>query len=376
MKTHTIAIVSFIAGALIVAAFLVTSRTSTTAPQDAKAGEPVLPRLAERINDSASIQVVRNGATSTYVRKDAGWVLAEKGDYPAKSENVRGLLIGLSQMRVVEQKTSKPELYARIGVQDPDSSDAKATRPTDEAATQPTRVTVKDAAGASLASIIIGTQKWGTTPEVYVRRDGEAASWLAAGRIDVPWDSLAWIDRTILTIARDKWKSATVTHPDGETITCARADTTQSSFFLENIPPGRQLSAPTAGDQLGFVFSGLTLDDVRPAAEVDAAHFASGIRTVGTTFDGLLVTARSIVQDGKTWAVIEAAAEKPAEQPETAKQADELNKRLSPWAFMIPEYKAKGLRLRWTDVLKPAEAAPPVTEAEPTDDESEPREDE
>lgn len=363
MKTHTIALVCFIAAALAVAAIMVTSRSAPDAAPTEGLGEPVLPALATRLNDIAEVRITRPSGVLTFRRDQKGWTLAEKEGYPAKGENLRSMLIGLAGLRTAEPKTSNPELYSRIGVQDPAAPGRGSVADADPA-TQPTLVTIADSSGQVVGSVIIGTQKWGATPEVYIRRTGEPQSWLArgeSGRVDVPWDAMAWIDRTILNIPREKWKSVTVTHTDGETVRVMKADTTQANFFIESIPEGRELSSPTAGESLGGVFASLTLDDVRSAASLDTERLAGATRTVGVTFDGLIVTARTLEQDGKQWAVFEAAAEKPDESPEVARQSDELNTKLTGWAFAIPQFKSKAMLTRWADVLKPLPAPEPAT---------------
>lgn len=362
MKTHTIALVCFIAAALAVAAIMVTSRRTPGPAGTEGLDAPVLPALGAKINDVAEVRIVRSAGTFTFRRGERGWGLAEKDGFPVKSENIRALLIGLAELRTVEAKTGNPELYAKIGVQEPGGGESAAAGT--EQATQPTLVTVIDSAGGTLGSVIIGTQKWGTVPEVYIRRSGESQSWLASGRggrVDVPWDALAWVDRSILNVPRDKWKSVTVIHPDGERVGVLKADASQANFFVEGIPEGRELTSPTAGESLGGVFAALTLDDVRSASTFDAEALSSTPRITGTTFEGLIVTARIIEQDGKQWAVVEAAADKPDESPEAAKQAGEVNARLAGWAFAIPQFKAKAMLTRWNDVLKPQiapEAAP------------------
>ena len=51
MKTHTIALVCFIAAALAVAAILLTSRSPNSAAPAAGVGQPVLPALTAKLND-------------------------------------------------------------------------------------------------------------------------------------------------------------------------------------------------------------------------------------------------------------------------------------------------------------------------------------
>jgi hypothetical protein len=91
------------------------------------------------------------------------------------------------------------------------------------------------------------------------------------------------------------------------------------------------------------------------------------------------------VKGGKSWArfevAIDEAAATAAAIPEggkgalktsadVKKEAAELTAKVSPWAFLLPEYKAKTLATKMEDVLKPL--APPTPAAAPGGDEQMP----
>lgn len=377
MKTHTVAIIAFVAAALALAAYLTTSRSGPAAPAATDASGPALPTLVARINDAAEVAVRRPSGSFTFRRTSEGWGLAEKADYPVNIENVRAMIIALADLKLVEAKTANPALYARIGVQD-----VAAGAGADEAAaeSQHVQIDVRDSAGAALGSVILGTQKWGSTPEVFMRRAGEAQSWLARGRVDVPSDQMAWVDKAAVNIPRDRVRRATITHPAGESITVSRGSRQMPSLMVESIPDGRELTTPGAGDQIGNLLSYLSFDDVAPATTIDLAAGEPGSRAVVHLFDGLLVTVSTAKVNDATWARIEAAYEPPpqAEPPadpepdadsaaaEVARlEAESLNKRLLPWVFKLQDHKLRVLQTTWDSLLKPLAPAAetPATDA-------------
>lgn len=366
MKTHTVAIIAFVAAALALAAYLTTSRSGPAAPAATDASGPALPTLAAKINDAAEVVVRRPSGSFTFRRAGDGWGLAEKAGYPVNIENVRALIIALADLKLVEAKTANPALYSRIGVQDIAAAGTGAEEAAAES--QHVQIDVRDGAGASLGSVILGTQKWGPTPEVFIRRAGEAQSWLARGRVDVPSDQMSWVDKAAVNIPRDRVRRASITDAAGAAITVSRISHQIPTFMVESIPEGRELTTPGAGDQIGNLLSYLSFDDVAPVESIDFSSSPAHTATV-RTFDGLIVTIRTALAAETTWARIEVAHEAPPAPAESAdgqpsepdaasidaakQEAEQLQSRLAPWAFKLQDHKLRVLQTTWDSLLKP-----------------------
>jgi hypothetical protein len=300
-------------------------------------------------------------------------------------ETVKGAVVGLAQLRPVEAKTTRPELYSKIGVEDPDPAQKEDAAQGPDESFVPTALTFKDEKGTVLASAILGKVKGGETPEVYVRKTGDPQSWLAEGSVEAPPEPLGWIDRQVANIPRDRIKEVTISRPDGETVIVSREKPEDRTFTVRNVPAGRELSSPSAGEPLGAALSFLAIDDVLPADQLDFAGAGVARASICTfrTFDGLLVTAETATKDGKTWLRLEATYEAPADPTEppkadapgptpaetpkaptikpaeyVKKEADELNTKARPWVFQVPDYKAKVFATKMEELLKPLSPAP------------------
>lgn len=381
MNTKTLALLA--ASVVVIGAAALMLNRSPSAPGPSKTTPATLfPDLTSKVNDVASIEIKKPGETFTLTRTASGWALASKGNFPARVEQVKTTVVGISQLKPVEAKTSNPELYPRIGVQTPgDAPPPPAPPPTPDSTetppTQPTLVTLKDAQGATLASLIVGTQKWGTPPTVFVRKADDPQSWLVEGELQVPTDSIEWIDRQVLNIPRERIKSVSVVHPatpDVAEVEVARAAPSETSFKLSNMPEGRELTAPTAPETLVSGVQYFNIDDVKPAGEIGFSQPEA--ISVFRTFDGLVITTQAVKKDATTWVNITAAFEEvptpqpapatpeanptppPAQKPadEVKKEAAELNSKLSAWAFAVPDYKAKNLTATVETLLKPTAA--------------------
>jgi hypothetical protein len=304
-------------------------------------GQRAFPALADKLGDVASVEVLRSGSTMTFIRDDDRWLVREKGNYPANAAKIRQLLLAMADVTLVEAKTQQPALYPRLEVEDPGQGKSAL-------------VTVKDKSAATIAAAIVGKRRYdrlgGGNDGVYLRKPGEAQSWLARGSLDPSGEPASWLDRQILDIPEKKVAKVALTQPDGARLVISRG-APDAKFAVEDAPADAKFKseATTAGPATAL--ETLDLDDVRPAAElpVPDKDVASGSFT---TFDGLTVNVRLVERDGRNWIAVAAAGSGPAEA--AAKQIDD---KVARWIYAIPGYKASLLKTKLADLIEPAKGS-------------------
>ncbi len=385
--------------AAIAAAAVMRSRTARPAE-----GKPalLLPSAREQLGKIARVHIKRGPAeTLLEQREQEGrpvWVVASKHGYPADSERVRKMIAELLDSRTVEAKTSKPENYERIGVAEPEAPGAAGVL-----------VDVQDPAGASLGAVIIGNASSAPTgedstlagPRYFVRRKGEAQSWLAQGNLSVAAEPMSWVNRGPVEVDIAKVRAATITHLGDmpETVAVSKQLAADGTFKFDALPEGRQPKDEFAATRVAQAISGVVIDDVAPASSVDMSQ--PELTAVFTTFEGQTITATCASKDGARWWAFTASFEPTSAPPHPAapenaddatkaaaeksradaermhqesmaaiqKKTEELNKRLAGWVFVLPDYKVKALMVRQEELLAPpppSEPAPPVPAAPET----------
>lgn len=365
MKAGTLLVLVVASAVLVGAAALVVRSGSSPAPTP---GTGLLfPDLKARAAGITVLRVRGSEAASVIRRAESGWVVESKANYPADAKLVSDALRGVLDATVIETKTSKPELYSRLGVEGPVSPGSTSVL-----------VTVEDAAGVA-ASLIVGKRQWGggadaSAATTFVRREGEEASLQVKAELRADANPLSWIDRSVVDLRPERVKSATIVHgfPNGIVPPVAfaarreKADT--GEFSLDPMPPGRSLKDQFVLTRIANALSGVTLDDVAPAAEVD---FESPERVTITyrCFDGLVIEGQLVMREAKAWARFNASYAAPEGQPAEAPEVlnaeiARMNKVLAGWAFQLPEWKAASLRLKPEDLLAP-EATPPDSAGAP-----------
>jgi hypothetical protein len=303
-------------------------------------GTLVFPALATRLQEAERVTITTKGRTITLVRKDGIWGIAERGGYRAQQDRLRELLTGLTELRVTEARTSNPEQYDRLGVGDPNQPTTTAQL-----------VRVLGPGDRLIAELIVGHRRVrtaGNVPEsIYIRRVGEAQSWLAEGRLPVDADPQLWVEREITNIRKAQVASVVTSRPEG-TLEFGK----EGEALVLRAPAEHPKLDEYRVDDVFRALDSLTLTEVKPAAEQPGERVGSAVFTLT---DGMTVTVTVFRADMDVWAQFQAAGE-----GEAKAKAEALNRRIAGWAYQVGSWKEKAFVPRLEDLKsdepeKPAE---------------------
>jgi hypothetical protein len=329
------------ATAALVAIAIVVLASGDRGVSRAAPGQSAFPALAARLGDVASVTVSRDGTTMTLIRDGDNWLVAEKGNYPANAAKISQIVRAMADLTLVEPKTQNPDLYPRLEVEDPGNGKS-------------TLVAVKDKSGGDLAQAIVGKRRYDRlgagNDGVYLRKPGEAQSWLARGTLDPSGDAASWLDRQIIDISEKKIAKVTLTQADGSKLVISRS-APEAKFAVEDAPADAKFKSETATSGPATALETLDLDDVKPAGELPVPD-KNVVTASFTTFDGLTVDLRLMERDKADWIAISAAGSGPAEA-----NAKKIEDKVSHWTYAIPAYKANLLKTKLADLIEPAKGS-------------------
>jgi Domain of unknown function (DUF4340) len=357
------------------------------APQSLESGSArAFTGLEDDLNaiSQVKITIAGNAVIATLNKTDTGWVVAEKGNYPADVAKVREMLLALGNAKVLEAKTAQKDLYSKLGVED--VADAAAGG-----------VLVELSGGKTPLRLIVGQQSSQGTAGTFVRRADQAQSQLVSGTINVPKVAAEWLKKQVLDLQASNIVSASVIRPDA-TLTVSKAKREDQNFIVQNLPPKREVSSEFVANGLAGFVGTLNFDDVSARA-ADFAPPASAFKLDTQTFDGRVYSATLWEADGKQQMVISArfddalaqankpadptapaadadAAAKTAHQAAVAKAASDFtasldsarkavtafNAEVGNWVYTIPSFKFAQANKTMADMLKQPEAAAPAAQ--------------
>lgn len=310
-------------------------------------GQALLPGLAEVVNEIDAIDVVAPGGEVIQLRRDATrWRLPQRDGYEADFARVLELLRSLRQAKIVAQKTANPDWYARLGVQDPGADDATGRR--------------IDFPGRDLSSIIVG-QVDPTGAGSYVRRAGEAQSWLIDRVLEVPADPVSWLERGIMDIPAEDIAEVVVRHPDGEVVRLRRAETEGSEFVLLDVPEGRSAGPAWRRTALANGLRALNLDDVR---RFDGSVPEDATSVLFVTTDGLNFIIELFADEAGHWVHFTVSAEpEPPSEPDPGPETEIEGEPADAAAGTIAEATAQADQAALASLGAGAEELEPADEA-------------
>ncbi|HKE96765.1 MAG TPA: DUF4340 domain-containing protein, partial [Povalibacter sp.] len=358
MTSRKVLILAAIAVAVLAAALLLSHRETATQQQTAAV---LYPDLKGQLNKVTAVRIFRAGDAQAVelVRKDADWTVAERSGYPANAPRVHKLLLALAEAKPLEEKTSNPQSYATLGVEDVSGAAATGAR-------------IEIVGPSATVNLIVGKSAAGSG--AYVRRAGEAASWLIDQGIDAPLTPSEWLRTSIVDVSADRVQSAAVTTEGARPYVAEKTSRADADFKVDAaVPKGKELDQ-FAANAFANVLTGLTLSDVHPAA--DFATDKPAAHATVRTFDGLIVDLDGWTREGKHYIAVKTAyddalaqrfhvetkaPEKPAEaKPEGApaeppapvpaaanEKVDEtaktLNAQLQGWVYEVSDYKYEAI---------------------------------
>jgi hypothetical protein len=176
------------------AAALLTALAQPTVGPVRYVDEPAFPALRENPDAVAKVALSTPEGSFTLVRETGErWSALERYGYTVDERRVRALVVALADMRLIEAKTSMPERYGRLEVEDVDAADAKSRL-----------LRMESADGKVLAEAIFGKQQHRLTGNqaagTYLRRPGETQCWLASGGVELDPKVGDWLDDQIVDL--------------------------------------------------------------------------------------------------------------------------------------------------------------------------------
>ncbi|HVO15763.1 MAG TPA: DUF4340 domain-containing protein [Alphaproteobacteria bacterium] len=384
MRLKTFAILSAVTAVVVVGAIV--EQSGTASATRVAGGEKLFPDLATELNGVARIEVAEHDKSFTVLRNGDQWTLRERGGYRVDPDVVKRVLSAFVEMQTVEAKTDKPASYPRIQVEDVAAKDAKSLQ-----------VTIKNTGGKDMARLIVGKPRESKTgaaaDRLYVRRAGEAQSWLVKSTLSVDKDPVRWLDRKMVDVASERVSRVTTVQPDGARLVIVKDKPgSDGKFALQGtVPAGMK---PKSQGDLGAPASALTaleFDDVKPVGEIDF-----GKKPVGEadyrTFDGLVISIKMAEVDGNVWGLVtasvdesarpaqtdsaksepakpgddkagdkkpgedKAAAEKKAPAikslDEVKKEAAAITARVQGWAYKLPSFAVRSFQSKMADMVE------------------------
>ncbi|MFP6781117.1 MAG: DUF4340 domain-containing protein [Gammaproteobacteria bacterium] len=341
--------------------------TQDNAPDSEISKRLLFPQLMNVLNDVNEISVAGSDNTIDLRDADGNWVVTNRDDFPADISKVRSTLLELAQARVVESKTNKPEHYAKIGVNTPDSPDSTSF------------LINASSAQDKLISLIVGNKRSNSqpgTPQYFVREVDSSTALLVQAGLELNADPTQWMDTEIVDIAAERVRSVTIGKNKTKPIVVSKQQPDENFYSLANIPEGFTAASRSVVSSFGALLLGVRFDNVLTAKKIEGENPRT--TSMLETFDGLRATIEQfdyedslvtrfrftydpeLVEPADTEPEDQADGENPSPEldtePSVQSSIEELNRRVQRWVYVLPDYKSRLLAKTFDEMIKVEES--------------------
>ena len=305
-------------------------------------GAAILPGLLESVNNISQIQISQAGNENVVTLKVSGdgWVIEERNDYPADISKIRAVALALAQANIVEEKTSNPDLYHKLGVESIDLADAQGMQ-------------VKIDYGKQSQTLIVGKPGPQLNKNRYVRLADSDTSWLVNRKIDVKHDVAYWLRKDLFSVEPDEVLKVEIVMPDDARLVIENSSSEENTFIVANLSDPDSQVVQAELDQVTNALSSFQLLDV-----TKVENFKSDEPTMHVEYllkQGIVIKLVAYEVDKDHFVTIEISQADPESGVEiddaTQQQIAELQNKTSGWVFKIPNVSYDSMYKREPDVL-------------------------
>ena len=273
------------------------------------------------------------------MRQQNGWTVKERNHYPADITKIRSALLSLAEAKIVEQKTSNPDLYYKLGVEGLDTNEAIGVKAVITYANQK-------------SELIVGKPGPQINKSRYVRLANSDVSWLVDRKIDLKHEAEYWLRKDILSIEPSDVESVTIVLQDNARLEIKNTSDEDDVFEVVNLTDPDSQVVDAELHQVTNALSSFQLLDVSESDE-----FANKEPTLNAAYQlksGVIinVTAYEVETDHFVALDFELIDDISAEQqPDAEKYRDKLVQLTSGWVYKIPNVTYDSMNKREADVL-------------------------
>ena len=352
-RKQFLVVLAVLVGLAAAAAGVVWSERSDWKGGDSRAGQRAIAGL--KISDVAEIAIRDSSGELHLVRGQTGWSVRERGDFPADTDRVAGVLVKLAELKVVQSEPLVESQRARLDL----------LEPKDKVQGAGTLVELKDAKGASVGHLLLGKKIMKGSamaslgrPDAdatgrYVVAAGDDKTVLAVGDPLNEAEAKAqdWLVKDLLRVEGSKTVSS---YKDGKLRWTVTRDAESADWKLIGSKDRPDLQKATdLASSLGWVN---LVDVVADPAKADTG-LGHPIAIKAETFDGLKYTLGVGKQAGANYYVRIAVAGEPVKMRRPAKNEKaedkarndkafeearkklvekvEREKKLEPWTYLV-----------------------------------------
>lgn len=361
MKVKTLAILLIVLAVLTGLVFVVFMQRSHREGKR-ELGAPLFKKFPA--NDIAALTIVDAGDEGVHLaRRKGGWVVENRFGYPADFQKITEFVRKLRDVKVGRSFEATEGVVKRLHLREPGTGNA----PKEE---QGTAVIFADEKGKTLARVLMGAPmkggQGGMFPEgQYVLLNKGKTVYLVNKQFEgLEKTPSRWLKKDLVDVKAADVREVACLDPDGKTTRFVLRRPAKGKDLEQVYPaPGKRIKR-SAVNRLAGALSGLHIEDVLdPGKKGTPVGLKKSPKLVYRLFSGMvyeLYPGKKCKEAGSCYLTVRVRYEQPAPSKDLPKgegtgkkkeapgsrvkeEADNLDKKLSPWVYVIPQWKHDAL---------------------------------
>jgi len=152
--------------------------------------ESLIPTFDDILKQIAYIEFSNDAGKSVIEDINGQWLITTADDFPANTELLSRFFIQLREAKILETKTSRPDLHYKLGLDEENKM----------------RLILKSATGQIIYDLDIGTYNF-NIPGTYIKNTDESQSYLVSANLSADVSDFYWTPTDLINIGKSQIKS-------------------------------------------------------------------------------------------------------------------------------------------------------------------------
>jgi hypothetical protein len=351
MKTSSLITLLVSAGLLAGTAIYVTKLQKD--PIQTLKQDVLLPNVLSQLSGVNRLEMMYKKDKVVLIKSGKTWGVESRYGYKTDEELLHDNFKTLSELKILEPKTSNPAFYGNLMLEAPSEKETSGTRFV-------LQQVEKDKNPVTVVDLIIGKKTYDSSKaSSYVRKTDGKQAFLVEGDLRLPEKAEDWLSKECLDIASKRIERVEYMPKEGASYVLSKADESKVDYTLTPLPEGRKLKNAQIINAASDTLHALNLQDVAKPQDV---AFHEKPDSLFKTYDGLLIKAFVGLKDKDQFVRFEFGvdeeilAKKSKEQSAEGKkesskfnveairlEAKKLQENVAPWAYKFPQYRSARL---------------------------------
>jgi hypothetical protein len=226
-----------------------------------KHGEYLYPDLKSKLtmvdeiilDDSVDNLILHKNPTTN------NWTAKNRGDYPVDFSKLKDLLIGITELKIIEQKTNNPDNFTSLSLNQIRGDEVSGA----------IRVEAKVSGEQPFLDVLLGKRsgvhlRSNYLDEIYVRKNNDNQVWLVAGKLPTAFNFANLVMQPLFKIPAAEIKELSIQHPKQPKLVLYKNKLEDKNYKIAGITNKQKVKAQYLANIMPATVANLTFEDVIP----------------------------------------------------------------------------------------------------------------